>query len=132
MLTPLGRKERRHWGSLYIRGLLLDGERKSMRAMASRLLDGIEQNLQQFVSQSPWPWYPLWQRLAINLSRVFPATAWIIDDMGFPKQGSHCVGVHRPYSGTLGKKGNCQVAVSRHLARPQGSSAVGWRWEGMG
>lgn len=127
MLIPLGRKERRHWGCLYVRGLLLDGERKSIGAMLSRLPDGNEQNLQQFVNQSPWPWYPLWQRLAIKLSRAFTATAWIIDDTGFPKQGSHSVGVHRQYSGTLGKRGNCQVAVSLHQAGPQGSCSLAWR-----
>src|SRR6185369_11106222 len=109
MLALLGRKERQHWGRLYIRGLLLDGERKSISAMVARLPDGNEQNLQQFVSQSPWPWQPLWQRLAIKLSRAFAATAWIIDDTGFPKQGVHSVAVHRQYSGTLGKKGKCQV-----------------------
>jgi SRSO17 transposase len=127
MLTPLGRKERRHWGCLYVRGLLLDGERKSIGAMLPRLPDASQQSLQQFVSQSPWPWHQLWQRLAIKLSRAFTATAWIIDATGFPKQGSHSVGVHRQYSGTLGKKGNCQVAVSLHQAGPQGSSALGWR-----
>jgi SRSO17 transposase len=84
MLAPLGRKERLRWGRLYIRGLLLDGERKSVGAMVARLPDGNQQNLQQFVSQSPWPWYRLWQRLAIKLSRAFTATAWIIDDSRFP------------------------------------------------
>jgi SRSO17 transposase len=45
MLAALGRSERRHWGSVYVRGLLLDGERKSVGAMAERLPDGNEQNL---------------------------------------------------------------------------------------
>jgi SRSO17 transposase len=112
---------------LYVRGLLLDGERKSIGAMLPRLSDASQQSLQQFVSQSPWPWHQLWQRLAIKLNRAFTATAWIIDDTGFPKQGSHSVAVDRQYSGTLGKKGNCQVSVSLHPAGPQGSSALGWR-----
>src|SRR5438270_6197889 len=58
MLAPLGRKDRRHWGQVYGRGLLLDGERKSVGAMVPRLPEGEEQALQQFVSQSPWPWEP--------------------------------------------------------------------------
>lgn len=127
MLNRLGRRDRQHWGAIYVRGLLLDGERKSVGAMVSRLPDGNEQNLQQFVSQSPWAWEPLWRRLALKLHKVFTPTAWIIDDTGFPKQGTHSVAVHRQYSGTLGKRANCQVAVSLHAAGPQGSSALGWR-----
>ena len=34
LLEPVGRSERRHWGSVYVRGLLLDGERESVEPMA--------------------------------------------------------------------------------------------------
>jgi SRSO17 transposase len=104
MLPPLGRKDRQHWGGVYLRGLLLDGERKSVGAMAERLPDGNEQSLQPFVSQSPWAWEPFWQRMAERVTRAFPQpVAWIIDDTGFPQKGEHSVGVARQYSGTLGK-----------------------------
>ncbi len=35
LLEPVGRSERRHWGSVYVRGLLLDGERKSIEPIRS-------------------------------------------------------------------------------------------------
>jgi SRSO17 transposase len=113
---------------VYLRGLLLDGERKSAGAMAARLPDGNEQSLQQFLSQSPWDWLPLWQQMAARVERSFaPAVAWIIDDTGFPKKGEHSVGVARQYSGTLGKTGNCQIAVSLHRSDRRGSSPLGFR-----
>ena len=56
-----------------------------------------------------------------------PESAWAIDDTGFPKQGDHSVGVERQYSGTLGKTGNCQVAVSLHHFGAQSSAALNWR-----
>ena len=49
LLEPIGRSERRHWGSVYVRGLLLDGERKSVEPMSKRLPDGNEQAMHQFV-----------------------------------------------------------------------------------
>jgi len=113
--------QQRHWGAVYVRGVLLDGERKSVGAMAGRMLEGNEQAMQQFVSQSTWSFAPVRQRLAQRLEPLLPANgAWVLDDTGFPKKGRHSVAVARQYSGTLGKVGNCQIAVSIHLATPAG------------
>jgi len=117
LLEPVGRLERRRWGNAYVRGLLLDGERKSIEPMAARLPDGNVQALQQFVGQSPWDHHPVRKKLAERMiAEMVPTVAWIVDDTGFPKQGKLSVGVARQYSGTLGKTGNCQIAVSLHLA----------------
>ncbi len=117
LLEPVGRLERRRWGNVYVRGLILDGERTSIEPMAARLPDGNVQAMQQFVGQSPWDHRPVRKKLAERMvGEMVPAVAWIIDDTGFPKQGRHSVGVARQYSGTLGKVGNCQIAVSLHLA----------------
>ena len=69
LLEPIGRRERRHWGVVYVRGLLLEGERKSIEPMARRLPDGNEQALQQLLGQSPWAWAPVWERLARRMVR---------------------------------------------------------------
>ena len=130
LLEPVGRSERRHWGAVYVRGLLLDGERKSVEPMAKRLPDGNEQALQQFVGQSPWEWVPVWERLSRRMVRELePEALWVVDDTGFPKQGEHSVGVARQYSGTLGKTANCQVAVSLHEVCSEGAAVLNWRRE---
>jgi SRSO17 transposase len=127
MLAPLGRKERRRWGQVYVRGLLLDGERKSVGAMVPRLPEGDEQALQQFVSQSPWPWEPIWEKLAASARQQKGEAFWVLDDTSFPKKGEHSVGVQRQYCGALGKLANGQVAVSLHQAGPTGSQPLAWR-----
>lgn len=128
LLEPLGRRERRHWGGVYVRGLLLDGERKSIEPMAARLGDGNVQAMQQFIGQSPWEWEPVWEQLGRRMTEELESEAvWVIDDTGFPKQGRHSVGVARQYSGTLGKTANCQVAVTLHHAGEAGSAVLGWR-----
>src|SRR5512132_3818888 len=64
----LARADQRRWAERYLRGLMLDGKRKSVQPMAERLPDGDEQALQQFVSQSPWDWRPVRQRLATQMT----------------------------------------------------------------
>lgn len=117
LLEPLGRIDRQRWGNAYVRGLLLDGERKSIEPMAARLPDGNVQAMQQFIGQSPWHHQSVRKKLAEHMAaEMAPTVAWIIDDTGFAKQGKHSVGVARQYSGTLGKIGNCQIAVSLNMA----------------
>jgi SRSO17 transposase len=123
----LPRADQRRWGEVYLRGLMLDGKRKSIQPMAERLADGNEQALQQFVSQSPWDWRPVRQRLATQMTAAVDPDAWIVDDTGFPKFGTASVGVARQYSGTLGKVANCQVGVSIHAATDQASCPIDWR-----
>ncbi len=126
MPDRLGNSARRRWAEVYLRGLLLDGHRKSIEPMADRLrvIDGsdhdYEQALQQFVNQSPWEDRPVRDRLTRRVvASVGVGGTLIVDDTGFPKQGTHSVGVARQYSGTLGKVGNCQVAVTLQYATGQ-------------
>jgi SRSO17 transposase len=126
VLTDLGRQGRRSWAELYLRGLLLDGRRKSAGAMAQRLRridrspQDYEQGLQQFLSQSPWEERPVRDQLARHVRDALGDEGLLIlDDTGFPKQGTHSVGVGRQYSGTLGKIGNCQIGVTLQFATPR-------------
>ena len=86
------------------------------------------QAMQQFIGQSPWEWNLVWERLGKRMTaELEPDPAWVVDDTGFPKQGRHSVAVERQYSGTLGKTGNCQIAVSVHHVGEQGNVPLGWR-----
>jgi SRSO17 transposase len=127
MLAPLARSDQRRWGEVYLRGLMLDGKRKSIEPMAARLADGDEQCLQQFVNQSPWGWEPVRARLARRLCETVRPGAWAVDDTGFPKFGRHSVGVARQYSGALGRVGNCQIGVSINAVTDQASCPLDWR-----
>jgi SRSO17 transposase len=126
VLPDLGRKDRQPWAETYVRGLLLEGERKSIEPMAKRLPDGNVQALQHFIGKSPWPYAPVRQRVAGVLCPEMGPGLWIVDETGFPKQGKQSVGVARQYSGTLGKVANCQVAVSLHHATATASLPVDW------
>ena len=53
--------------------------------------------------------------------------AWIVDDTGFPKYGSHSVGVSHQYCGQVGKQTNCQIAVSLSLANHHASLPVAYQ-----
>ena len=134
MFQGLGRRERLEAVSWYVTGLLLDGERKSIEPMAGRLVDhvseisGMRQRLQECVSVSAWPDEVVCSRLAKKIEAELPGVeAFVIDDTGFPKKGVHSVGVQRQYSGTLGRRDNCQVATSLHLASEHGSACVALR-----
>src|SRR5215471_5212381 len=82
MLAGVGRAERRRHGALYVQGLLLDGERKSIEPLAGRVPGANMQALQQFVGQSPWAWEPVRRLLARRMEQELrPAAAWIIDDI---------------------------------------------------
>lgn len=72
-LAVMGRKTRRTWAPLYVRGLLGPGERKSLQPMAARLgLPGHDQ-LQHFVASPAWEDGPLWAELAREADRLVGA-----------------------------------------------------------
>ena len=130
----MGRPERREAMGLYLKGLLLDGERKSIEPIAARLVDdvgeveGMRQRLLQCVAVSKWAEAEVFRRIAVKVSAELPEIeVLVIDDTGFPKKGEHSVGVARQYSGTLGRIENCQVATSLHLAGEKGSACIGLR-----
>ena len=106
LLVDLSRRDQRAWATAHLRGLLLDGGRKSVGPpMAERLAAvdhepaggrrDYEQALQQFVGQSTWPadavrdrlqrWLAARDRRRPGGSGAAPVDLLILDDTGFPK-----------------------------------------------
>src|SRR6478672_13741061 len=78
LTTGLGRRERRTAMGLYVTGLLLDGERKSIEPIASRLVDdaakieGMRQRLQQAIVVARWDAAEIFGRIALKAERELP------------------------------------------------------------
>src|SRR5215204_6985460 len=118
-LARLRRAEQRRWAPLYLKGLLLPGERKSVEPLAARVAPGDVQQLHHFVSASPWATAPLEDELVRAADRLVGGqdAVLVVDDTALVKQGRHSAGVKRQYCGQLGKRANCQALVSLTLAR---------------
>ena len=127
--SGLARSEQRRNAQLYARGLMEAGARKSLEPMVARLGGGpVEyEALQHFLADSPWDPAVLDRAVAERVCAVIEPTAWVLDDTGVPKDGKHSPGVKRQYSGTLGKIGSCQIAVSLHAVGQKGTVPLGFR-----
>lgn len=139
--APLfGRKEAKAQSLVYLNGLLLSHEGKSVEPMALIFGEpdegGIGQNqvigLQRFLSHSPWNYRDVQREIqAVFAEQLAPSAAtWpigavgVFDSSGFPKKGIESVGVQRQYCGRLGKQENCQVGVFLVGVTPAGSALL--------
>jgi SRSO17 transposase len=114
-------------GGLYLRGLIEQGERKSLEPLVDRLGGDVDyQSMQQFLADSPWDPGLVVKAVAERVAPEIGVEAWVLDDTGFPKDGKDSPGVKRQYSGTLGKIGNCQIGVSVHAIGSKGTVPLGW------
>src|SRR5437899_4320244 len=113
---------------LYVRGLIEHGGRKSLQPTLFRLEEtpARYESVQQFLADSPWRPELLVRACAERVAPGLGVLAWVVDDTGIPKDGKHSPGVKRQYSGTLGKIGNCQIAVSVHAVGERGTLPLGW------
>jgi len=122
----LAEPKRRASYAMYAMGLFGDGERKSMEPIAAKAcgspedIEAFHQRLGHFITDSKWSDHAVRQAAAryamAEMVKHGPVEAWIIDDTGFLKQGSHSVGVKRQYTGSAGKITNCQIGVSLSIS----------------
>ena len=103
--------------------------------MAARLapdqVQRMHESLHHFVAQSPWNDEDMLRQVRSYvvpaMQKTGPVTAWIVDETGFVKSGTHSAGVARQYCGRVGKKENCQIAVSLSVATQSSSLPIAWR-----
>jgi SRSO17 transposase len=113
----------------YTTGLLTELPNKNGDTIAQAVPGTSAQQLQEFLTNMQW------DEEDLNRQRVHKMIAeattgdgvLVFDDTGFPKQGTASVGVERQYSGTLGKVGNCQIAVTCCYTDPQATWPVAVR-----
>src|SRR3954470_2645783 len=133
--ATLGHADRRGPVRAHATVPLAPGERKSVEPMAARVdparVGAAHQSLHHLVAKAAWDDAAL---LAAVRAYALPAMlergpirAWIVDDIGLPKKGKLSVGVARQYCGQLGKRDNCQVAVTLSVANEHASLPVAYR-----
>jgi SRSO17 transposase len=119
----------------YCTGLLLPGERKSVEPMAARLYpDNVRQahqSMHHIVADAAWSDEDMLEAVRAYVLPAMqekgPIVAWIVDDTGLVKKGTHSVGVTRQYCGQVGKQENCRVAVSLSVSTEKASLPIAWR-----
>ena len=127
-LAPrFGRREAQRRAEQYLRGLLVQrADRRNAENLAEAVEGATPRALQRFLTEAPWDAEALLaEAQAVAAARLStPDGVFVIDETGFPKQGSKSVGVARQYCGTLGKVANCQVGVVLAYAAARGGALV--------
>src|SRR5262245_5641634 len=116
------RAEARAHAADYLRGLLADVERKNGWQLAERVGYAHPRGIQRVLDRYAWDADAVREDLRAYAAAELgdPPAVLVVDETGFPKQGTRSAGVARQYGGTLGKRANCQVGVFLGYASPRG------------
>ena len=88
------------------------------------------QQIQHFISNSPWSTPELMQEISRGANKILGGsrdTALLIDESAHSKKGTKSAGVGRQHNGRLGKTDNCQVGVYSCLNRFKRTTIVGFK-----
>ncbi|MCC8341041.1 transposase [Streptomyces sp. R1] len=128
LFAVLPRRDQRHKGEQYLRGLLSAHGRRSIRNVALSLGDPtMEQPLHHFVCNSTWDWVSLREALSDWLVPRIGARAWVVRPMPIPKSGQHSVGVGWGVDEHHGGAFHGQQAFGVWAASERVSAPVTWR-----
>jgi SRSO17 transposase len=120
------REEVRRRARLYLRGLLGSVERKNGWQLAEAAGDATPYGLQHLLGRASWDTDEVRDDLrGYVLERLGDEeVVLIVDETGFLKKGTKSVGVKRQYTGTAGKRENCQVGVFLCYASEKGAAFI--------
>lgn len=113
----------------YFQGLF-QSEKRNMERMEESVPDADQQQLQHFLSVSPWKEDAVWAQVTREANATLGGhsdTSLIIDESGVTKKGTHSAGVARQYNGRVGKIDNCQVGVHAALSHATEACLIGSR-----
>jgi hypothetical protein len=128
LFGSLSRSDQRRWAETYVRGLLATPGRKTLAAISEQVLGRRAiQPLQQFVNQSTWDHSAVRSRLSGLAAATMRPRAWAIDEVAFPKNGAHSVGVAKQFAHGAGRTLNCQLGLVLSLVGEDTDVPVNWR-----
>src|SRR5947199_2004860 len=106
----------------YLEALLAPVERKNGWQLAEHLGESGPQGVQRLLNAADWDADAVRDDLREYVVEHLgaPDGVLIVHETGFLKKGTKSVGVQRQYSGTAGRRENCQIGVFLSYASPKG------------
>src|SRR6266852_4127669 len=110
----------------YLQGLLASVERKNGWQMAEELGEANAHGVQRLLEEADWDEEAVRDELRGYVVEHLGAPDGIleVDETGFLKKGKQSAGVARQYSGTAGRRENCQVGVFLLYASAKGAAFI--------
>jgi SRSO17 transposase len=120
------RSEPRRRALSYLRGLTGGLERKNGWQLAEAAGERTPDGMQRLLRGADWDAELVRDDLRRYVVENLASRdgVLIVDETGFLKKGTKSVGVQRQYSGTAGKKENCQIGVFLCYASEKGAAFV--------
>lgn len=121
------RPELRERVQRYLTGLLAEIRRKNGWQMAETIGETQPRSTQRILNETRWDADAVRDDLRDYVVEYLGdegSSVLIVDETGFLKKGEKSVGVGRRYTGTAGKRENCQIGVFLAYASQNGSALV--------
>jgi SRSO17 transposase len=120
------RSEVRQRANDYLHGLLSGAERKNSWQLAEVAGNATPYGIQHLLGRANWDADAVRDDLREYVIEHLAdsESCLIVDETGFIKKGEKSVGVKRQYTGTVGKRENCQVGVFLAYASSRGQAFI--------